>query len=70
MSLPVCRSCGSQEFRLSHLRRGDLSRLLILRYPIRCKICKERDFAFLGVAFYLRRKGRKKSHVIAQNGHA
>jgi hypothetical protein len=70
MSLPVCRSCGSQEFRISHLRRADLSRLLVLRYPIRCKICKERDFTYLGTALSLRHKRKKKNHVIAQNGHA
>jgi hypothetical protein len=70
MSMPVCRSCGSQEFRLSHPRRGDLSRLLTLRYPIRCKVCKERDFAFMGVLFFLRHGRKKKNHVIAQNGHA
>lgn len=70
MSLPVCRSCGSDEFRISHLRRTDLSKLLTLRYPIRCKICKERDFTFLGTALSLRHKRRKKNDVIAQNGHA
>ena len=70
MSLPICRSCGSEEFRVSHLRRTDLSQLLRLRYPIRCKICKEREFVFLGVAFSFRRKGKKKRPAIAQNGHA
>ncbi len=70
MSLPVCRNCGSQEFRISHFRPADLNKLVILRYPIRCKICKERDYVFLRTALSLPRRGKKKSRVIAQNGHA
>jgi hypothetical protein len=70
MPLPVCRSCGSQEFRVSHFRPSDFSKLLTLRYPIRCRVCKERDYTFVGTALSFRRKGRKKEHVIPQNGHA
>ena len=70
MPLPVCNSCGASEFRTSHLRTSDLGKLLTLRYPIRCLVCKERGFAFMGVAFSLGRRVKKKTRVIAQNGHA
>jgi hypothetical protein len=70
MSLPICRSCGSEDFRISHLRPSDFRKLLTLRYPIRCRVCKERDFAFLGSVLFFRRKSKKKRHTVAQNGHA
>jgi hypothetical protein len=70
MPLPICKSCGAEDFRTSHFRGSDLGQLFMLRYPIRCKVCKERDFVFIGQALSFRRKKRKKTQAITQNGHA
>ena len=44
-----CRTCGMSIFRISHFRfrSSDLSRLLLLRLPVRCMNCDERRFASL-----------------------
>lgn len=42
-----CRSCGQTEFRVSRLRRTDLIHLLLLQYPVRCRTCKMRKYAFI-----------------------
>jgi hypothetical protein len=71
MSSPICRGCGSSELRVSHLRRTDVGKLLSLRYPVRCRICRERDFIFLPFALGLGRKpSRHKDAAAAQNGNA
>jgi hypothetical protein len=71
MSLPVCHSCGSSELRISRLRNEDLGKLLSLRYPVRCRVCRERTFVFLLYAFGLNKKrsGRKET-TVPENGHA
>jgi hypothetical protein len=38
-----CRVCPGREFRRSRLRVKDLWRLLILRYPVRCLRCRQRQ---------------------------
>jgi len=40
----ICTQCGSQKLRCSRLRPGDLDRLLILHFPVRCRLCGNRDF--------------------------
>ena len=70
MSSHVCPSCGSSKFRTSRLRSSDFSKLLALQYPVRCKVCKERSFAFFVTALFLPRKARKKQQPLAQNGDA
>jgi len=45
-----CPMCYSNGFRLSKLRRGDVLRLLLLMYPIRCLECHRRSFVFLPLA--------------------
>ena len=49
-----CPYCGSSRFRLSHLRFSDLVHLLVVRYPVRCRLCRERMYAFLPDALRLR----------------
>ena len=49
-----CPYCGSSRFRLSHLRFSDMVRLLVVRYPVRCRLCRERMYAFLPDALRLR----------------
>jgi hypothetical protein len=53
MSL-FCRYCGTRNFRISHFRRADLLRLLILQYPVRCRECLERDHSFFFDLFSLK----------------
>lgn len=55
-----CLCCGSEDLRLSRVRRSDLLRLLTLRLPIRCRICRQRDFAFVGAALALRKRGMRR----------
>jgi hypothetical protein len=50
----ACRNCGVWNFRLSRFRRTDLSRVLLLQYPVRCRECLERDHAFILDVFKLK----------------
>jgi ribosomal protein L40E len=71
MSSVACRGCGSSELRISHLRTTDVGKLLSLRYPVRCRMCHERDFVFLPFALGLGRKSsRHKDADAPENGHA
>lgn len=45
--LKRCRICGSSNFRVSHFRVMDLPLMLVLRYPVRCRHCHERAYAFV-----------------------
>jgi hypothetical protein len=49
-----CNHCGSTEFRTSKLRKPDLSHLLLLRYPVRCRVCFDRAFVSIFLALKLR----------------
>jgi hypothetical protein len=53
-----CRSCGLSNFRASHLRfrSSDLSRLLLLRMPVRCLTCEERTYTSLKQFLKLRKE--------------
>ncbi len=53
-----CPSCGSSHFRLSRLRFSDLFHLFILRYPVRCRLCRERSHVSLPNAM----RARKSTH--------
>lgn len=50
-----CRVCDSTKFRLSSLRPGDVFRMLILQYPIRCMECGKRNTVLLPLALKYRR---------------
>lgn len=39
-----CGFCNSFDLRLSRFRFKDLPFLLILRYPMRCRVCRDRDY--------------------------
>jgi hypothetical protein len=41
---PVCYQCGSSRLRASHFRSDDLTELLLMRWPVRCRSCSERQF--------------------------
>ncbi len=41
--MPIhCKYCDSTDFRISRFRMKDLARLMILHYPVRCWVCRER----------------------------
>jgi len=42
-----CRLCSSSDLRLSRFRFKDLPHLLILSYPVRCRVCRDRDYLFI-----------------------
>lgn len=58
-----CRSCGVSNFRTSRFRfrPSDLSRLLLLRLPVRCLTCDERTYASLP-QFLKVKKARRERH--------
>jgi hypothetical protein len=45
-----CPMCYSTSFGLSKLRKGDVLRLLLLMYPVRCLECYRRSVVFLPLA--------------------
>lgn len=55
-----CHDCGSTQFRRSHLRLGDLRKLILLRYPVRCAVCYARGFASILDAFSIKQKSPKR----------
>jgi hypothetical protein len=50
-----CRICGFSDFRTARFRRSDIARLLLLQYPVRCRNCRERAYAFVLRVFKIRR---------------
>lgn len=69
-----CPHCGSSSFRTSRFRTSDLARLLLFQFPVRCRSCRERNYAGFILAMNFRqadkvrhqndsnRKGKKRSH--------
>lgn len=56
-----CQFCVGQKFRRSRLRGADIRELLLLRYPVRCTRCSQRQsvsFTVAGVSMpsYLRQR--------------
>jgi hypothetical protein len=52
---PVCYQCGSSQLRASHFRSDDLTELLLLHWPVRCRSCSERQFVSIFSVPLLRR---------------
>lgn len=52
----LCGNCGSSDFRISHFRPFDFVRLLAGQYPVRCKRCQHRSYAFVLLALHYRRR--------------
>ena len=40
----ICSLCRSSDLRFSRLRMKDLLHLLLLQYPMRCWVCREREY--------------------------
>ena len=53
-----CPYCGASRFRLSHLRFSDFVCLLAFRYPVRCRLCRERTYVSFATALRLRAESR------------
>ncbi len=62
MTVLTCNGCGSSNMRLSHLRAGDLWDLIALRYPVRCRDCRERGFTTLAKAMEMKREKTAARH--------
>jgi len=45
-----CQYCSGQAFRRSSLRGEDFTQLLLMRYPVRCLRCSQRQFVSFTVA--------------------
>ena len=50
-----CRICGFSDFRTARMRGTDFLRLLILQYPVRCRNCRERAYAFVPLLSKMKR---------------
>ena len=55
-----CRLCGSNRFRLSRLRVPDLSALIFLKYPVRCRVCFKREHVSFLTALRIRRANQRR----------
>lgn len=51
----TCRYCNSSKVRTSRFRLADLAQLLLLKYPVRCRKCRERQYTGLITAMGLER---------------
>jgi len=56
-----CRLCSSTDFRLSKFRLGDIVKLVVLMYPVRCQECFLRSCAFLPAALRYRKANSEQS---------
>jgi hypothetical protein len=61
--LSYCRQCGSADIRPSHLRAGDWSYFFFLRYPVRCRSCRERGSASLITILFVWLRARKRAKL-------
>ena len=63
-----CQFCVGQSFRRSRIRMGDIPQLLLMRYPVRCARCSQRQtvsftVAAVSIPSYIRhRHGSGSSH--------
>lgn len=49
--IPIrCQFCPGQRFRRSRLRAADIKQLLLMRYPVRCLFCSQRQMVSFTVA--------------------
>lgn len=49
--IPIqCQYCVGRNFRRSRWRKGDLLQVLLMRYPVRCLRCSQRQWVSFSVA--------------------
>ena len=56
-----CRLCGSFDLRMSRFRFKDLPHFFILHYPMRCWVCRERDYLFILRIFRMSREAEPRN---------
>jgi len=55
-----CLDCGSTQFRRAHLRASDLTKLVLVRFPVRCAVCYARRFASIFTVLSIKQKPLKR----------
>jgi len=65
-----CYECGSSQIRTSKFRASDISRLMVLRFPVRCRSCGERDFASLLQVSKIRKEAKARHNARMQKEQA
>lgn len=58
--MPICEGCGSKRLRLSHYRFKDISKALVLHFPVRCQLCRMRSYVPIASAIQIRREHRAR----------
>jgi DNA-directed RNA polymerase subunit RPC12/RpoP len=64
-----CQYCSGQSFRRSRLRANDIAHLLLMRYPVRCLRCSQRQmvsFTVAGISVPSHVKQRRARHEVAK----
>jgi hypothetical protein len=56
-----CPSCASKNVRPSHWFSGDLSRAIILKFPMRCRSCRIRFYEWLPKIVFSRKHRHTKT---------
>jgi hypothetical protein len=67
-----CQFCPGQGFRRSTLRAEDLKDIFLMRYPVRCLRCSQRQlvsFTVAGVSIPAHVKQRRAPQVVLQRKH-
>ena len=65
--IPIqCKFCVGDKFRRSRVRAGDLKYLVLMRYPVRCLRCSQRQWlsftiAAISVPSHIRHKQRRSN---------
>ena len=65
--IPIqCKFCVGDKFRRSRVRAGDIKYIVLMRYPVRCLRCSQRQWlsftiASISVPSHIRHKQRRSS---------
>ena len=61
-----CPTCFSSDLRRSRLRSSDFPALAVGRFPLRCRVCRSRFFAWLPQIHFSRRMEPDKERTTAE----
>jgi hypothetical protein len=67
-----CQFCPGQGFRRSTLRAEDLKDVFLMRYPVRCLRCSQRQlvsFTVAGISIPSHIKQRRAKQIVMQHKH-
>jgi hypothetical protein len=72
-AVPIrCQYCSHQSFRRSSLRSSDFKQLLLMRYPVRCLRCGQRQmvsFTVAGISLPPSNRPQKSSFEVPTSKH-